>query len=87
MNREIRYELVRMEPGTRIAFQFICSHYVLMQWPNDIRPDLRRRLECVLGHRSFGPADIWGEVRDWLILHKVEPVALPEDERPASPRF
>ena len=58
-----------------------------MQWPNDIPPDLRRRLECVLGQRSFGPADVWGEVRDWLIEHDVQPVALPEDKRPDGPNF
>jgi hypothetical protein len=32
-------------------------------------------------------ADVWGEVRDWLIEHDVQPVALPEDKRPDTPIF
>lgn len=31
--------------------------------------------------RGCAAADIWGEVRDWLVKHHVEPpAALPEDE-------
>lgn len=41
-------------------------------WPHTIPVDLRPRLEAVLGQRSFGPAELWGEVRDWLEKHQVE---------------
>lgn len=43
-----------------------------------------------LSARGFGPAEIWGKVRDWLVKHGVdvpEAVAInpaPEDE---APRF
>lgn len=51
-----------------------------MSWPQSIPPDLRRALEGVLSTRSHGPAEIWGEVRDWLEKHGVEaPERLPED--------
>lgn len=37
-------------------------------------------LDRALSARSHGPAELWGEVRDWLILHGVEaPEKLPED--------
>ena len=51
-------------------------------WPQTIPPDLRRKLENVMGYRQFGPQDLWGEIRDWLVAHGVEaPPQLPEDER------
>lgn len=54
-----------------------------MPWPNTIPADLRRRLEAVLSLRYVGAPEVWGEVRDWLILHAVEaPQKLPEDVRP-----
>lgn len=54
-------------------------------WPYTIPPDLRRRLENVLGMRSHGPAELWGEIRDWLVLHGAPaPQKLPEDERPSG---
>jgi len=57
-------------------------------WPTDIPPDLRRNLETVLGFRSFGPAELWGEIRDWLVKHDVQvPDDLPEYERPTGPLF
>jgi hypothetical protein len=43
-----------------------------MTWPNNIPPDLRRLLESVLSYRSVGAAEVWGEVRNWLIKHGVE---------------
>jgi len=53
----------------------------MTDWPQTILPDLRRRLDSVMGYRSFGPTDVWGEVRDWLVLHGVEtPAILPEDK-------
>ena len=52
-----------------------------MQWPSNIPPDLRRQLESVMDARSYGAADIWGAVKEWLENHGVEPVELPE-ERP-----
>lgn len=51
-----------------------------MPWPHSIPPDLRRRLDAVLSHRTRGAAEIWGEVRDWLEAHQVEvPEGLPFD--------
>lgn len=51
-------------------------------WPNNIPHDLRTRLEGVMGHRSYGPADIWGEVKDWLEKHHVRaPERLPDEPR------
>jgi hypothetical protein len=44
-----------------------------MPWPQTVPPDLRARLEDVLGQRSHGAAEIWGEIRDWLVKHGVEP--------------
>lgn len=53
-----------------------------MTWPNSIPPDLRQMLASVLSTRSHGPAELWGEIRDWLIKHGVEaPEKLPEDEK------
>lgn len=49
-------------------------------------PDLRPRLEAVLKFRSVGAAEVWAEVRDWLVEHEVsvpESVVLtdrPEDD-------
>lgn len=37
-----------------------------MSWPYSIPAGLRRRIETVLGQRSHGAAEIWGEIRDWL---------------------
>lgn len=51
-----------------------------MTWPHSIPPDLRRMLDSALSARSHGPAELWGEVRDWLILHGIEaPEKLPQD--------
>ena len=56
-------------------------------WPHNVPPDLRRRLENVLGFRSYGPAELWGEIREWLFLHGIEaPDRLPEDTKPSGPR-
>ncbi len=44
----------------------------VMPWPYTIPADLRPRIEAVLGQRSHGAAEIWGEVRDWLEAHGVE---------------
>jgi hypothetical protein len=35
-------------------------------WPHSIPAGLRRRIDSVLGQRSHGAAEIWGEIRDWL---------------------
>ena len=43
-----------------------------MPWPSNIPADLRHRLDAVLSLRSCGAAEVWGEVRDWLIKHGVE---------------
>lgn len=29
-------------------------------WPNDILPDLRKRLDRVLSYHWWGAADLWG---------------------------
>lgn len=51
-------------------------------WPNNTPPDLRRRLNDVIGRRSFGAADLWGEVKEWLELHGVQaPDRLPEEQK------
>lgn len=42
-----------------------------MSWPHTIPADLRRRLESVMGFRSFGPTDVWAELCDWMIEHGV----------------
>ncbi len=58
-------------------------HGPMTDWPQTIPPDLRRRLDGVMGFRSFGPNDVWGELRDWLVLHGVEaPAKLPEHDGP-----
>ena len=43
-----------------------------MSWPHSIPAGLRRRIETVLGQRSHGAAEIWGEIRDWLEEQGVE---------------
>jgi len=43
-----------------------------MSWPYSIPAGLRRRIENVLGQRSYGAAEIWGEIRDWLVENGVE---------------
>jgi hypothetical protein len=43
-----------------------------MSWPHSIPAGLRKRIDSVLGQRSHGAADIWGEVRDWLEEQGVE---------------
>lgn len=55
-------------------------HCHMMTWPKSVPPDLKKRLDEVLSFRTFGPAEVWGEVRDWLVAHGVEaPDKLPED--------
>jgi hypothetical protein len=48
------------------------NHWCLMPWPYSIPAGLRRRIDSVLGQRSHGAAEIWGEVRDWLEENGVE---------------
>lgn len=43
-----------------------------MPWPYSVPAGLRRRIESVLGQRSYGAAEIWGEIRDWLEENGVE---------------
>lgn len=51
-----------------------------MPWPNSIPADLRRTLDGTLSQRGVGSAQVWGDVRDWLIKHGVEaPKILPEE--------
>ncbi|MBL9045959.1 MAG: hypothetical protein JNK34_01420 [Tabrizicola sp.] len=53
-----------------------------MRWPFSIPADLRNRLAGVLSTRHHGPAEVWGEVRDWLEAHGVEMPEGIEVERP-----
>lgn len=51
------------------------------KWPQSCPEDLRPKLKNVLSYRDHGPAEIWGEVREWLIAHGVEaPEKLPEPD-------
>lgn len=54
-----------------------------MTWPQRIPPDLAQRVGTVLGYVARPTEqDIWGEVRDWLVKHDVEPPAdLPIDDQ------
>ena len=56
-------------------------------WPRMIPPDLRSRLEALLGTRNRPlAADVWTELRDWLISHEAEPPGnLPEEKRSEGP--
>lgn len=48
-------------------------------WPNNLPPDLRKRLDDVMRYRSFGAPEIYAEVKEWLEGHGVEPPdTLPE---------
>ena len=50
-----------------------------MPWPTNIPPDLRRALDECLSMRSITSADLWTEVREWLIKHGAEAPVLPSD--------
>lgn len=50
------------------------------RWPTMLPPDLRRILDGALSVRNVEAADIWTNVREWLIKHGAEaPEGLPED--------
>lgn len=54
----------------------------MSEWASNIPPDLRRRLNEVIGRRSFGAADLWGEFKEWLEMHAVPaPEQLPDEVR------
>lgn len=55
-----------------------------MPWPTMMPPDLRNAVERVLGFRNVEAADIWTEVRAWLIAHGAEAPGLPEEKRPGE---
>lgn len=48
-----------------------------MPWPKSLPDDLRRRLEGVMGYRSFGPAEVWDAVREWLEERGIEAPSMP----------
>lgn len=54
----------------------------LMSWPYSSPAGLRRRIDTVLGQCSHGAAEIWGEIRDWLVERGVEMPDTIEVERP-----
>lgn len=58
-----------------------------MDWPQMIPPYLRSHLELVLLslNRPLA-ADVWTELRDWLVKHQaVPPVNLPRENHPKGP--
>jgi hypothetical protein len=56
-----------------------------MTWPYSVPTDLRRRLDGVLSQRSRGAAEVWGEVRDWLVEQGVEmPEAIQVEPSPET---
>lgn len=60
------------------------------RWTYEVPPDLRRHLEAVPGQRSFGAAEVWGEIRDWLVAHHVpvpEDLRLDPEKDESPPRF
>lgn len=54
-----------------------------MPWPTMIPDDLRPAIDRIVQGRNRGVADVWTEVRDWLIKHGVEPPDLPPPAPPA----
>ena len=62
------------------------EHMKNYAWPTMIPPDLRRSIEAALSVRSPCAADIWTEVREWLITHEAEaPAKLPVDRESSGP--
>lgn len=55
-----------------------------MPWPRSIPEDLRRRLEGVMGYRSFGPAEIWDTLREWLESEGIDPPFKPPLKPPSN---
>lgn len=50
-------------------------------FPDELPPDLRARLEEVIGRKSFGAACLWGEIHEWLEKHGIDaPDTLPPRE-------
>lgn len=56
-----------------------------MAWSYNVPPDLRRMLENVIYRRNVGPAEVWGEVRDWLEKEGIEAPARWSDGKPKPP--
>lgn len=52
-----------------------------MSWPNNIPPDLRRKIEIVLSMRHCDSNEVWTELRAWLIKHNVEAPDLPDEPK------
>ena len=44
----------------------------MTDWPNETPDDLRKKIYDVMGCRSYGPADIWGVVKEWLETEGIE---------------
>lgn len=55
-----------------------------MPWPTMMPPDLRSAVNRVLGFRNVEAADVWTEVRDWLVAHGVQAPELPHETRPGD---
>ena len=48
-----------------------------MPWPTMIPHDLRSALDRIVQSRNPCSADVWTELREWLIRHGVEAPDLP----------
>jgi hypothetical protein len=48
-----------------------------MPWPSMMPEDLRSPISNILASRNPMAADVWTEVRDWLIKHGVKAPDLP----------
>jgi len=68
----------RMEPLRCFDFSIRASSTVsLKPWPDTFTMRL-----VSLGLRNCGSAELWGEVKDWLEQHDIDPVELPVDQLP-----
>lgn len=50
-----------------------------MPWPTMMPPDLRTAVNRVFGSRNVEAADIWTEVREWLMAHGAEAPELTDE--------
>lgn len=48
-----------------------------MPWPTMMPDDLRRCVDDIIHRRNAEAADVWTELRDWLMKHGVEAPPLP----------
>lgn len=53
-----------------------------MSWPTMMPSDLRRAVSDILGRRDAEAADVWTEVRSWLVAHGAVAPDLPKEPLP-----